>query len=216
MPSSEFSEKETYCPGLGYRLETYMQESETELELMWELPPTGWRRVGDARKMAIEQMAPAIGIIVESVWETQLLGSMVREAHRKVGIGVREAVAILTLRKEQAQMKDSWRSDWYLNEVPPYWEPAESSLQGHGLSEHWLQAYRWSAAIVNLHVRDQLENLHASHTSDESMPVLNRSIRNAVYHILLRDVGMGYHLGYWPGVLLKAKALGASGPIHPS
>lgn len=119
-------------------------------------------------------------------------------------------------------MGNYWNSSWYLDAVPSYWEPAESNLDGDGLSEHWLQAYRWSAEIVNLHVRNQLENLHAKYTSDESMTVLNRSIRNAVYDILLGDVGLKYHLAYWLGALLREKARGtllrvpyAAGAAYP-
>lgn len=186
-----------------------MLESDNELELMWEPPPLRWRPVGYARKQAINQMVSAIAVIVESVWAGQLPGTMVQKARKQVGIGVRKAVAILTLRNNQAQMADYWNSDWYLDAVPEYWEPAASNLAQHELSEHWLQAYRWTAAIVNLYVRNALENLHAAYTSDESMAVLNRSIRNAVYDILLGDVWLGYHLAYWPAARLRDKARGA-------
>lgn len=186
-----------------------MLESNTELKLMWEMPPSGWRRVGDARKQAIEQMVAATVTILESAWAQELPGTILQKARRQVGVGVRKAVTILTLHHTQAQMADYWDNNaWYLDAVPSYWEPAESNLDAHGLSEHWLSAYRWAAAIVGLHVRDQLEDLHATHTSDESMAVLNRSVRNAVHEILLGDIWLGYHLAYWPGVMLKAKSLG--------
>ncbi|MGZ8338614.1 MAG: hypothetical protein ACXWU9_03460 [Telluria sp.] len=186
-----------------------MQESEAEVELMWEMPPKGWRRVGDARKQAIEQMVAAIVAIVDSVWAFELPSNVLQRARRKAGVGVRKAVTILTLHHTQAQMADYWDSAWYLDAVPSYWEPAESNVDGHELSEHWLQAYRWAAAIVNLHVRNALEDVHAGHTRDDSMAILNRSIRDAVYGILLGDIWLGYHLGHWPGALLKAKARGA-------
>lgn len=186
-----------------------MLKSDLELELEWELPPVGWLRLRDARKQAIARMVAAIGDIVESAWGKQLSGQTLKNARRQAGVGVRKAVAILTLRATAAQMADYWDSPWYLDAMPAYWEPAESSGDTHELSEHRLQAYRWSAAIVNLHVRNQLENLHAKHTSDESMPALNRSIRNAVYSILLEDIWLGYWLAYWPHRLLKAKANGA-------
>lgn len=186
-----------------------MLESNTELKLMWEMPPSGWRRVGDARKQAIEQMVAATVTILESAWAQELPSTILQKARRQVGVGVRKAVTILTLHYTQAQMADYWDSAWYLDAMPSYWEPAESDVDTQGLSEHWLQAYRWSAAIVNLHVRNQLENLHATHTPDDSMAVLNRSVRNAVYGILLQDIWLGYHLAYWPGALLKAKSRGA-------
>lgn len=190
-------------------LEIYVPKSDLELKLKWELPPSGWQRVGDARKKAIDQMVSAIGNIVESVWAEELPGILMQKARRRVGIGVREAVAILTLQGTQPQAEDYWGSNWYLASIPAYWEPAESCVDTHELSEHQLQAYRWSAAIVNLHVRNSLEDLHAAHTRDESMPALNRSIRNAVYGILLEDIWLGHYLAYWPHCLLVAKADGA-------
>lgn len=186
-----------------------MQESETELELMWELPPTGWRRLSDSRRKAIEQIITAAVSVVESVWEKELPSAKLEKARRKVGVGARKAVAILTLRNTSHQMADYWDSAWYLDAVPSYWEPAESNVDPQGLPEHRLAAYRWTAAIVCLHIRNALEDLHAAHISDDSMGAMNRSIRNAVYDILLGDIWLGYWLCHWPGALLKAKVRGA-------
>lgn len=39
----------------------------------------------------------------------------------------------------------------------------------------------------------------------QSGDVLTRSIRNAVYDILLGDVWLRYHLAYWPAARLRAR-----------
>ena len=95
-----------------------------------------------------------------------------------------------------------------MHNIAAYWEPAESSESTQGLSDHCLRAYRWSAAILNMHVRSQFENLHAQHTSDKSMPALNRAIRNLVFTLLLRDPWLGYDLARGPNELLRLKAQG--------
>lgn len=77
-----------------------MLESDTSIELTWEILPSGWRCVADARKQTIDQLVSAIAVVVDSVWAGQLPESMVHKAREQVAIGVRKAVAILTLRNK--------------------------------------------------------------------------------------------------------------------
>src|SRR5260370_15543489 len=67
----------------------------------------------------------------------------------------------------------------------PYWEPPVAETEPRW-PLHQLRAFRWTAAVIAYSVRNALETLHIRYTSNESMPPLNRGIRNTVYVTLLR------------------------------
>jgi len=89
--------------------------------------------------------------------------------------------------------------------LPSYWEPAVSRSEPPW-PHHQLQAYRWTATIVAYSVRNALEDLHTEHIPDQSMPALNRAVRNAVYDLLLRTPTLGWRLSKMPRAYLTVVA----------
>ena len=141
--------------------------------------------------------------MVDEAWAEELPFSKRNKAHQAVGVAIRSSVNLLTT-DGCAAANLSWVGSIPLAfaVVGAQWEPAESSTPLPCLPERHLQAYRWTAAILAGYARNGLEDLHAEHTSDASMPALNRGLRRAALDVLLADEWAAYHLAKWPYRLL--------------
>ena len=193
-----------------------MLDANTPSSLELEMPPTGWMRVSDARKIAANQLSLAILKNVTEAWAGELPEDLWPKAQREVTTGVHAAVRVLTLALNSMEAPERWGSNWDLPDVPAYWEPAVASVTMPALSEFQLRAYRWAAAMIGVFVRNRLEELHSRYTSDQSMRTLNRGVRNAAYDVILCDQWIAYHLARWPARLLLWKASGMSQINVPS
>jgi hypothetical protein len=177
-------------------------------ERLWRFPD-GWVKVDVARKRAVELLIPAGMEKIHQAWDLEVPSEIWPRIQRGTGKSVRHAVTALTDRYGRNIVGTGL--------LERYWEPAESSRPIPGtITELHLQACRWAAAIVGAEVRNSdLENIHALYTSDDSMPTLNRGVRNAAFEVMLADPWVGHYLAQWPGFILFLKANGVPVSIPP-
>ena len=158
----------------------------------------------DARRIAVAELCPSLQSVVVNAWAEEVPASEHPTIVRKVKFGVRHGCSAL-LRETTEQGEGTTGS--LLFTPASYWEPPVAETEPQW-PLHQLRAFRWTAAIIAYSVRDALETLHTRYTSDESMPPLNRGIRNTVYVTLLRWPDVGWRLSRLPRVFIEEHAKG--------
>jgi hypothetical protein len=158
----------------------------------------------DARRIAVAELCPPLQSVVVNAWAEEVPASEHPTIVRQVKFGVRHGCSAL-LREATEQREVATGS--LLFAPASYWEPPVAETE-----PQWplpqLRAFRWTAAIIAYSVRNALETLHSRYTSDESMPPLNRGIRNTVYVSLLRRPDVGWRLSRLPRVFIEEHAKG--------
>jgi hypothetical protein len=158
----------------------------------------------DARRIAVAELCPSLQSVVVNAWAEEVPASEHPTIVRKVKFGVLHGCSAL-LRETTEQGEGTTGS--LLFTPASYWEPPVAETEPQW-PLHQLRAFRWTAAIIAYSVRDALETLHTRYTSDESMPPLNRGIRNTVYVTLLRWPDVGWRLSRLPRVFIEEHAKG--------
>lgn len=178
--------------------------------LRW-MEPTRRMNKSEAQRQAVALLATVLDEGAQATWSAHVPEKVHRAISRQVAYGVRHAVSSLLL-SSSASAFDAYWSTWQRN-LPHYWEPPTSDRVSPELPEQQLRALRWTAALVALHVRNALEDLHAQYTSDATMPALNRALRNAVYQALLDHPAIGWELSTVPRFCIDLSAQGIEGHI---
>jgi hypothetical protein len=170
--------------------------------LDWNEPPVV--NLSVVRDAFQNEVLPALEAATMAVWKEEVPVSHHRQITRQLRAGLRQGLT---------EIRRAPRNDlecfYLLHCVPKYWEPAESDTCVAHLPPHQVRAYRWTAALLALNVRNALEELHAKFTSDTRMPALNRGIRNTLYDCLLRNPPVFWRLSEIPRTLVAMAAGGA-------
>lgn len=154
------------------------------------------------------EVLPALEEATLAVWKEEVPVSHHRQITRQLRAGLRQGLT--EIRRAPRDDKECF---YLLHCVPKYWEPPEAKTCVAHLPAHQVQAYRWTAALLALYVRNALEELHAKFTSDARMPALNRNIRNTLYDCLLRNPPVFWRLSEVPRILVSMVACGAQLPV---
>lgn len=179
---------------------------------------TGWLepqlilKTPEVRKQAVALLAPPLGQAAQDCWRPFLPPAVLLTVEQCAFIGVQAAVEGLTLSSKSAKFDSYW--SFMLRSLPRYWEPPVAE-QLPAWPETQLRATRWTAALIALHVRNALEDIHAEHTSDDTMPQLNTALRNCTYRLLLSRLDLAWGLSKFPRVAVSEALLGAAFSIPP-
>ncbi|SOE97998.1 hypothetical protein SAMN05446635_5949 [Burkholderia sp. OK233] len=153
----------------------------------------------DTRRIVVAELCPSLESVVMNVWSDEVPASEHPTIVRQVKSGVRHGCSELLREVNEAREVAMGR---VLFALPPYWEPPAAQTEPQW-PLHQLRAFRWSAAVIAYAVRNAVEPLHTRYTSDESMPPLNRGIRNTVYVTRLRRPEVGLRLSGLPRAFIE-------------
>lgn len=143
------------------------------------------------RRRAVDVLDAPLQAVVTTAWASELPAGTEKQVRRAVHAALVTSVEDLSISGTSAKM--GLLLHYWLWHLPPYWEPAEAEGIGE-LPKAQRQAYRWAAALVGYAVRNRLEELHSRYTSDDSMPNLNRGVRNQALQLMLQDPLTGHLL----------------------
>jgi hypothetical protein len=163
--------------------------------------------LADTRRIAVAELCPPLERVVLEAWADELPEKEHPNAARQVKAGVLDGCADLTRDVHAAPLQSTINS---MFPPVPYWEPPISPNEPVW-PLHQLRAYRWTAALLACSVRDALELLHALYTSDESMPALNRGIRNTTHACLRCVPALGWRLSRISRCMRRAATLCGKG-----
>jgi len=149
----------------------------------------------DVLQLARTDLVEILSAIVTDVCADHLPSHVHRQVAPAVKSGLLSACRFLLKNPGDIRDETLWR---VLFGLPPYWEPPASRSEP-AWPHHRLQAYRWTATIVAYSVRNGLEDLHTEHIPDQSMPALNRAVRDAIYDLLFRVPSLGWRLSRMHG-----------------
>jgi hypothetical protein len=168
--------------------------------------------LAQTRRIAVAELCPPLERVVLETWADELREEEHPAVARQVKVGVLDGCADLTRDVHAAPVQSILNS---MFSPAPCWEPPMAPNEP-AWPLHQLRAYRWTAALLACSVRDALEFLHALYTSDDSMPALNRGIRNTTYSCLLRVPALGWRLSNLPRTYIELSARdGERAPLPP-
>jgi hypothetical protein len=170
---------------------------ETVTEMEWV--EARYLSAADARRIAVAELGPSLKSVVIDTWAGDVPSSEHPTIARQVKSGVRHGCAELMREVTEQREIETLR---VLFAPAPYWEPPVAETEPRW-PLHQLRAFRWTAAVIAYSVRNALETLHIRYTSNESMPPLNRGIRNTVYVMLLRRPEVGWRLSRLPRAFIE-------------
>lgn len=171
-------------------------------ELHWVPSEAVWYRAEERRKQAFDLLYGPVLQAVKAAWQAELPARAWPQAERCVARGLRSGLELLTMTTKHKLFRVAW-SPIGVSALPAYWEPPRAEREPE-LPKHQLQAYRWTAAVAALEVRNSLEDLHSAYTRDAGMVALNRGIRDTIYQVLLSDPGLIWDLSSMPRLVLLA------------
>lgn len=173
--------------------------------LSWLEPETTLTRP-ELRKQAQARLQAELSPVVLEHWAAQVPPSKHAQMLTRTRQGVAAAIKALLAASSSAQFGAYWTL--WQRMLPNYWEPPVAAKGLDTLPEHQLRALRWTAALIALHVRNELEDLHAQFTGDAGMPSLNRGLRNTGYEALLVEPEIAWELSAVPRLMLDLQARG--------
>lgn len=174
--------------------------SPLDVPVKW-VDPGKWLTTAQARKQAFAAFEAPVRQAVECAWREEAPAQVWPEVNRQVAKGLRECLELLTVSHRHPSFEPFWHPLSCSYRLPACWEPPVAQEPAQYPKEQ-LQAYRWVAALIALHVRNWLEDVHSKHTSDDSMPALNRGVRDAVYAVLLAEPQLAWKLSDTPRLMV--------------
>lgn len=174
-----------------------------QLPLRW-LEPTAVT-LAVVREAFQTDILPALEEIARSHWKEPVAPSDLPLLTRYLRTGLRRGLAELTRLSVSDRVCGR-----LLDDLPPYWEPPVADTSVSHLPAHQTQAYRWTAALLALHVRNALKDLEARFPYEADMRPLNQGIRNTLYSRLLRNPPVIWRLSEIPRTLVTLMATGVN------
>jgi hypothetical protein len=173
----------------------------SSLPLSWLEPTTITLAV--VRDAFQTDILPALEDVARKHWKEPVASSHLPLITRQLRTGLRRGLADLT----RLSVTDR-TCGRLLEDLPPYWEPPVADSCVAHLPAHQTRAYRWTAALLALHVRNALKDLEARIPYEADMRPLNQGIRNTLYSRLLGNPPVIWRLSEIPRTLVTRIATG--------